>query len=103
MSSVLAVAAGIAAQIGDDPQVKALAGKFALPPNVKQEWIVECANDLKTNPGASVVMAGYRQPEAVHVLANLINASLKNIGKTVLFLNTPQDNPTGTIADLPNG
>jgi len=102
-TSALAVTAAIAAQIVDNPQVKALAGKFALPSNVKQEWIVECANDLKANQGASLVMAGYRQPGAVHVLANLINAALQNNGKTVLFLNTPQEAATGTITDLANG
>jgi len=101
-SSVIAVAAGIASQIVDDPQVKALAARFPLPANVKQEWIIECANDLKANPGASVVMAGYRQPGAVHVLANLINAKLQNIGKTVRFLSRPQEIATGSITDLAN-
>src|ERR1043165_1203215 len=99
-SSVLAVAAAIAAQLVNDPQVKALAGKVALPSSVKQEWIVECANDLKANPGASVVMAGHRQPAAVHALADVVNAALKNVGKTVLYLNTPQEQTTGTILDL---
>src|SRR5262249_3294882 len=29
-------------------------------------WIAECAADLLANPGASLVLAGYRQPQAVH-------------------------------------
>jgi len=99
-SSVLAVTAAIAAQIVNDPQVKALVGKGSLPANVKQEWIVECANDLKANPGASVVLAGHRQPAAVHAMVNLINAELKNVGKTVLYLNTPQEKTTGSLGDL---
>ena len=107
-SSVIAVAAAVAAQIVDDAQVKVLTAKFPLPANVKPEWIVECANDLKANQGASLVLAGYRQPQAVHVLTNLINASLQNNDKTVLFLNTlprggpPQEAATGTIVDLAN-
>jgi len=99
-SSVLAVAAAVAAQLVDDAQVKGLAGKFPLPGNVKQEWIVECANDLKANPGSSIVLAGHRQPPAVHALANLINNALKNVGKTVVYLNTPQEKITGSIVDL---
>src|SRR5207249_3099004 len=64
-SAVLAVTAAIAAKIVDDPQIKALAGKFPLPANVKAEWIAECANDLKANQGASLVMAGYRQAQNI--------------------------------------
>src|SRR5204862_8319850 len=43
-----------------------------------------------------------RQPPEVHAIANLINSKLQNVGKTVLFLNTPQEAATGTIADLAN-
>ena len=58
----------------------------ALPPGVDPKWISECAKDLLANPGASLVVAGYRQPQAVHVLAQAMNAALGNLGKTVVFL-----------------
>ena len=37
------------------------------------------------NRGESLVVAGYRQPLAVHLLAHAMNAALGNIGKTVSF------------------
>ncbi len=85
-SQVLAVAAAVAAQIApDNAAVTALAGRFPLPAGVKPEWIAECAKDLLSQKGASVVLAGYRQPAAVHVLANVLNAALQNVGKTVSY------------------
>jgi len=63
------------------------------------EWLAGCARDLAANRGKSLVVAGYRQPLAVHLLALAINAALGNIGKTVVFLETTADE-YGGIADL---
>ena len=85
-SQVLAVAAAIAAKISPlNTQITALAARLPLPASVNAAWVEECANDLKANAGASVVLAGHRQPLAVHVIANLLNAALGNNGKTVFF------------------
>ena len=54
------------------------------------KWITECAKDLAASKGASLVVAGYRQPLAVHVLAYAINEALGNIGKTVVLHEVPQ-------------
>jgi MoCo/4Fe-4S cofactor protein with predicted Tat translocation signal len=90
-SQVVAVAAQIASRIApQNPQITGLAARLPLPAGVDVKWIDECANDLKANPGASVVLAGHRQPAAVHVIANLLNAALGNNGKTVFFSEIPQ-------------
>src|SRR5262245_8411315 len=90
-SQVAAVAAQIAAKLAPgNAQIDGLAHKLPLPAGVDAKWVDECANDLKANQGACVVLAGHRQPAAVHVLANLVNAALGNNGKTVLFSEIPQ-------------
>jgi len=50
------------------------------------KWVTECAKDLFANKGQCLVVAGQRQPMAVHLLANAINSLLGNIGKTVSLL-----------------
>jgi molybdopterin-containing oxidoreductase family iron-sulfur binding subunit len=97
-SQVAAVAAAIAAKVApQNAQIAALAGRLPLPAGVDAKWIDECANDLKANAGSSVVLAGHRQPLAVHVIAGLLNSALNNLGKTVFFSELPQ--PT-TNTDL---
>ena len=63
------------------------------------KWIAECAADLLEHKGESLVIAGYQQPLAVHLLAQAINAQLGNVGKTVVLL---QDTSAkeGTISEL---
>ncbi|MDB6031312.1 MAG: hydrogenase [Verrucomicrobiales bacterium] len=98
-SAILPVAAAIATQIApDNAAVSGLARKFPLPQGVDPKWIAECAADLAANKGATLVMAGYRQPAAVHVLAHLINAALGNVGKTVQFVEGNRS--FGSIAEL---
>src|SRR5688572_13225858 len=57
-SQVQAVAAAIANAGGVQ------GGQAQLPANVNQKWIAECAADLAANKGASLVVAGHRQPAA---------------------------------------
>ena len=96
-SQVIAVAAAIAAQVS--PSLAGLAGKFPLPANVKPEWITECAKDLVAHQGTALVVAGYRQPRAVHFIAHAINAALGANGKTVQFRETADLNE-GAITQL---
>src|SRR5207253_2156372 len=63
------------------------------------KWITECAKDLIQHAGSSLVVAGYRQPLAVHLLANAINYALGNIGQTVVFHDAP-DAGEGTLTEL---
>ena len=58
-------------------------GTVANPAN--KVWLDKCLEDLnlKAHAGKGLVMAGYRQPQAVHELVNLINEKLGNLGHAV--------------------
>lgn len=100
-SQVVSVAAAIAAKLApQNEEVARLVQKVPLPADVNPTWIEECANDLKANPGASMVLAGYRQPLAVHVIANLLNTALGNNGKTVFFSELPQAPASTPLPEL---
>jgi len=103
-SAVLAVATAIAAATtANNAAVTGLAQKVPLPASVDPKWIAECAADLLQNRGASVVLAGHRQPPAVHALAAAINAALGNNGKTVVYREAaPQLGRLGELRDLLN-
>ncbi len=47
------------------------------------------AQDLSRARGRSLVVAGMRQPAAVHALAAAMNAALGNAGRTVSYVSTP--------------
>lgn len=47
------------------------------------QWLKTVAEDLLKNAGKSLVLAGRKQPPAVHTLVAAINAGLNNIGQTV--------------------
>lgn len=92
--SVLNLAAAIAAELGVN------AGGIAKPAGVEEKWIAECATDLKANGSKSLVVAGHRQPLAVHLLAHAINSALGNVGTTVELFADGAPAGVGTIADL---
>jgi len=93
---VVAVAAAIAAKLG----VQGVdASRLALPATVSQKWIDECAADLKANGAAALVVAGHRQPLAVHLLAYAINSALGSLNRTVEFRPVPAF-VLGSISDL---
>ncbi len=50
------------------------------------EWITAVARDLQAHRGRSIVLAGERQPAAVHLLAHAINDRLGNIGGTIEYI-----------------
>ena len=64
-------------------------------------WIKPLVADLKAHKGSSMVLAGSRQPAAVHHLALAINLALGNIGegKPIVALQT-EATSKGTLADL---
>ncbi len=53
------------------------------PPGVPPRWVTAVATDLGQARGRSIVLAGDRQPPAVHLLAHQINRRLGNVGRTV--------------------
>ncbi|MFL6583976.1 MAG: TAT-variant-translocated molybdopterin oxidoreductase [Chthoniobacterales bacterium] len=63
-------------------------------------WVTECANDLMSKPGASLVLAGAHQPVVVQLIAYAINSALKNIGATLLIREVPKNSKTNSILQL---
>ena len=52
-------------------------------PAALEKWAVAAAADLQENRGASVVIAGETQPQAVHEIVARINDELGNVGTTI--------------------
>ncbi|MBI3413867.1 MAG: TAT-variant-translocated molybdopterin oxidoreductase [Verrucomicrobia bacterium] len=101
-SAVSQVGAQIAAEIfkqtGNNEMASAVA-KLAQGNAANAKWIAECAKDLLANKGAALVVAGHRQPAAVHLLANALNAALGSVGSTVLLHSIPAP-ASGTLTEL---
>jgi molybdopterin-containing oxidoreductase family iron-sulfur binding subunit len=58
------------------------------------------ARDLTAHRGAGAVIAGREQPAAVHALAHAMNAALGNVGKTVVYTEPLEVDPTGEVGSL---
>ncbi|MDQ3313591.1 MAG: TAT-variant-translocated molybdopterin oxidoreductase, partial [Verrucomicrobiota bacterium] len=63
-------------------------------------WLMECANDLISKSGASIVIAGPHQPVVVQLMVYGINAALKNVGTTLLIREFPRNPKTNSILQL---
>lgn len=109
-SQVLALAAAMVADLleqtkasdsaaGAGQVVQALRDLAKSLPAEAQKWASTCLKDLAAHPGEGVVLVGYHQPLAVHVLANALNFHLQAVGKTVSFVTAP-DAGAGSLADL---
>ena len=82
------------------PFLAALAARLAPPaagaaslagagvPGVDPRWIDALAKDLLANRGKGLIVAGERQPAAVHAAVCALNTSLGNTGKTVNYYET---------------
>jgi molybdopterin-containing oxidoreductase family iron-sulfur binding subunit len=76
--------------------VAALATRLGAPgaagqtdvPGVDRRWIEAVAKDLLANRGKSLIVAGDRQPPAVHAAVCALNTHLGNTGKTVSYHET---------------
>ena len=83
------------------PFLAALAARVAPPtagaatpaaagvPGVDSRWIDALAEDLLANRGRGVIVAGERQPAAVHAAVCALNTYLGNTGRTVGYYETP--------------
>jgi molybdopterin-containing oxidoreductase family iron-sulfur binding subunit len=95
-SEVGALAAGLAKAVAKD--IPGL-DQLPAPASVQAKWIEYCAKDLAAHRGKCVVMAGNRQPLAVHLLVHAMNAALGNMGQTVLLTSSPSSQE-GNITEL---
>lgn len=102
-SQIGAFAAALAAQIGAATNDAALNDLVkTLRPGAVQftaRWVEECAADLLTAKGRSLVLVGDRQPAAVQMLGYAINAALGNLGQTLVGRKTSV-RPAKTLAEL---
>ncbi|MGA4644365.1 TAT-variant-translocated molybdopterin oxidoreductase [Limisphaera sp. 4302-co] len=64
------------------------------------EWLDECARDLVAHRGQVLVLAGHRQPLAVHLLAHAINHVLGSVGQTVELVPAEEAAGTDGLAEL---
>ena len=58
------------------------------------------AKDLQSHRGASVIIVGDEQPPVVHALAHAMNEALGNVGKTVVYTDPVEANPTDQLGGL---
>ncbi|RME93261.1 MAG: 4Fe-4S dicluster domain-containing protein, partial [Verrucomicrobia bacterium] len=102
-SQIPALAAWLAAEVvaarGQREAAGTLRSKAVGIPEEARKWATECAKDLAAHPGETVVLAGARQPAAVHFLAAALNVALEAVGKQVDYL--PETRPeAGDLAAL---
>ncbi len=64
-----------------------------------KEWVKECAKDLVSKKGKSVVLVGPNQPEELHVLGLALNDALGAFGKTINAY-ASKSAATGSLIDL---
>ena len=77
--------AALAARVGTPA---GSASQAASVPGVDARWINALAKDLLANRGKGLIVAGERQPAAVHAAVCALNTSLGNTGKTVSYYET---------------
>ncbi|HWB54140.1 MAG TPA: 4Fe-4S dicluster domain-containing protein, partial [Tepidisphaeraceae bacterium] len=65
-----------------------------------KKFLEALIDDLRDNPGDSIIIAGRNQPAAVHVLAQAINQHLGNIGKTIFYTDPVDANPVDHVQSI---
>ncbi|MFY0580831.1 hypothetical protein ACN28S_47200 [Cystobacter fuscus] len=84
---IFGIAAALAMRVGGDAAALGAAGSQKAQLGADhQKWVDAVAADLSAHQGRSLVVAGERQPAAVHALAAAINAALGNVGQTVRYV-----------------
>lgn len=66
-------------------------------PPAASEWLRAAAQDLRANPGASIVITGETQPVEVHTVVAQINQSLGNIGAILSYMAPVEANPLNQL------
>jgi molybdopterin-containing oxidoreductase family iron-sulfur binding subunit len=88
----IALAQEMQLPLGDLPRMN-------LPPE-RRRWISAIANDLRQSQGTSIVIAGAEQPPVVQAIAHALNHAQGNIGRTVIYTEPLNENPTASIDAL---
>lgn len=64
------------------------------------QWLDVVARDLQRTRRENIVIAGEGLPPSVHALVHAINASLNNIGSTIVYTATAEFAPTSQVESL---
>jgi molybdopterin-containing oxidoreductase family iron-sulfur binding subunit len=104
-SEVVAVTQAVVSELAKLPGMDALGPLGGLPraqPQVRIDtrWAAAVAKDLHRARGKSLVIAGRRQPAAVHALVNAMNVALGNVGTTVTFRTPVRHDPVHGVSAL---
>lgn len=104
-TDMLAITAAFAEKIAAGTNNAALKGLLSALPKqngdfADSEWITECAKDLLTAQGKSLVLTRPQQSAAMQFLVHGINEALGNHGKTVEAVSVPAEPPAATISEL---
>ncbi|HXY34854.1 MAG TPA: 4Fe-4S dicluster domain-containing protein, partial [Planctomycetaceae bacterium] len=90
-----------------EPLARAIATKLGVlqagPPDAAgphAKWVAAVAKDLEAHHGRALVVAGNRQPVAVHLLAQAINQHLGGIGQTVFYNRPVTEGPSPRLDSL---
>jgi MoCo/4Fe-4S cofactor protein with predicted Tat translocation signal len=89
------LARSIAAKLGVLP-----GGAVTGVSGAREKWVAAVAKDLEQHRGRCVILAGDRQPAAVHLLVHVLNHHLGNVGKTVLHTAPIEQRPVNQIQSL---
>ncbi len=95
-----ALAAELASAHGVELGQIAAAAQGAGPDGIPAQWIKAVAKDLAQHRGASLIVAGSRQPAAVQALAFALNRALGNVGKTVSYADPVDPGESDNFADI---
>jgi len=68
--------------------------------NEHAKWVTAVTRDLQGCAGRCLVLAGHRQPPAVHVLVQAMNERLGNVGSTLRYIKPIAHRPVDQMADL---
>lgn len=85
----------------------ALAAELGIPWGIQKpdaaggsDWTGPLVRDLKSRPGATVIVPGEHQTPLVHALAHAMNHVLGNVGSTVFYTEPVEANPVDQTESL---
>jgi MoCo/4Fe-4S cofactor protein with predicted Tat translocation signal len=98
-SQIGAIAHAISASLGGSSRSGGPEGAGGFSPAI-EKWISAVARDLIAHRGRSLVIAGDGQPAPVHALAHAMNQALGNVGKTLVYTQTAEAEPTDQLESI---
>ncbi len=90
----------LARALAAELKIEGVTGVDAALRDKHQKWLTALARELQSHTSRSLILAGDRQPAAVHLLVHTINDHLKNVGSTVDYTTPIEAQPEGRIESL---